>query len=77
MGEGCSALRVNCRRANQPFRKVHQPFVISVGRIKLHHRKFGVVARTDTLVAEIAIDFKNAFKAADDQTLEVELGRDA
>ena len=56
--------------------QVHEIAVIGVRLVQLEHREFGVVPRRQALVAEVAIDLVDALEAADDQPLEVQLGRD-
>ena len=63
--------------ADATLGEFHQPTVVRIGRIELHHREFGVVPRTHAFVAEIAVDFIDALEPADHQALEVKLGRDA
>ncbi len=63
MSQYCSALCVNCCSTNQALREIHQPPVIGIGCIELHHREFGIVTRANTFIAEVAIDFKDALKA--------------
>jgi len=48
-----------------------------VGHVELADRELGVVREVDALVAEDAADLVHAVEAADDELLEVELGRDA
>ena len=55
----------------------HQVVVVGVGLVELEHRELGVVLRRDPLVAEVAVDLVDALEAADDQALQVQLGRDA
>ena len=62
---------------HQPLDQLHQLVVVGVGPIQLEHRELGVVAGREPLVAEIAVDLVHALEAADDQALEVQLGRDA
>ena len=54
----------------------HQVLVRRVGLVELEHRELGVVPGRDPLVAEVAVDLVDALDAADDQPLQVELGRD-
>ena len=65
------------RVAYQIFGEGHQVLVVPVSGVKLHHRELGVVAHRDTFVAEVAVDLEHAVKATDNQTFQVELGRDA
>ena len=51
--------------AQKFFGVVHEPVVFLVGCIELHHCEFRVVANVNAFVAEGAVEFKNAFKAAD------------
>ena len=55
----------------------HRVLVVRVGLVPLEHRELGVVLERDALVAEVLADLVDALEAADDQPLEVELGRDA
>ena len=57
--------------------EVHHVEVVGVGHVELEHGELGVVLRRDAFVAEVAVDLVDAVHAADDQALEVELGRDA
>src|SRR5690606_12007219 len=63
--------------AQDLFGEVHQPAVVRVGCVELHHGEFGVVPGADAFVAEVAVDLEHALEAAHDQALQVELGRDA
>jgi len=59
------------------FVELHEVLIVAVGLIKLEHGEFGIVLGGNTLVAEIAIDFEDAIKAADGEPLKIELRRDA
>ena len=50
--------------------------VVGVGLVPLEHRELGVVLVGDALVAEVLAELVDAVDAADDEPLEVELGRD-
>ena len=50
--------------------------VVRVGLVPLEHRELGVVLVGDPLVAEVLAELVDPVDAADDQALEVELGRD-
>ena len=50
--------------------------VVGVRLVPLEHRELGVVLGREALVAEVLADLVDALEAADDQALEVELGRD-
>ena len=54
----------------------HRVLVVGVGLVPLEHRELGVVLEGDALVAEVLADLVDALEPADDQALEVELGRD-
>ena len=56
--------------------KRHQRLVVDVGPVELEHRELGVVLGRDPLVPEVTVDLEHPFDAADDQPLEVQLGRD-
>ena len=56
---------------------VHQVVVVRVRLVELAGRELRVVRQVDALVAELAADLVHAVDAADDEHLEVELGRDA
>ena len=51
--------------------------VVPVGHIEHHQGIFGVMPHRDAHVAVAAVDLEDAAKAADDQALEIELGRNA
>ena len=51
--------------------------VVRVRLVPLEHRELGVVLERDALVAEVLADLVDLLEPADDQALEVELGRDA
>ena len=51
--------------------------VVGVRLVPLEHRELGLVLVRDALVAEVLADLVDALEAADDEALEVELGRDA
>ena len=63
--------------AQQAFGEAHQPLVIGVGLVELHHGEFGIVARAESFVAKIAVDLEHLLEAADHQTLQIQLRRDA
>ena len=50
---------------------------VGVGAVGLHRGELGVVREVHALVAELAADLKDALHAANDETLERELGGDA
>ena len=56
--------------------QVHHVPVVGVRHIPLQHRELGVVLGGDALVSEVAVDLIDPVDSADDQALEVELGRD-
>ena len=56
---------------------VHEITIIGVREVQLEHREFRVVLRRQALVAEVAVDLVDALEAADQQALQIQLGRDA
>ena len=75
--EGFGAQRLARGVADQALGEVHQRAVVRVRLVELHHGEFGVVARAEAFVAEVAVDLEHLLQAAHHQALEVELGRDA
>ena len=71
------AARIDGGLADQFFGEVHQPLVIRVRGVELHHREFRIVTRRNAFVTEIPVDFEHALEAADNQPLQIKLGRDA
>ena len=57
--------------------ELHHVVVVGERLVRLEHRELGVVAGVDALVAEHATDLEHALEAADDEPLQVQLGRDA
>ena len=55
----------------------HRVLVVRVGLVPLDHRELGRVLVGHALVAEVLRELVDALEAADDEALEVELGRDA
>ena len=62
--------------AEQRLGQHHQVGVGRVGLVELQHRELGVVLARQPLVAEVAADLVDPLEAADDQPLQVQLGRD-
>ena len=60
----------------KPLRQIHEIVEGGIRPIKLAHGEFGVMLGRGALVAKTPVDFKNLFKAADDQALEVEFRGD-
>ena len=54
----------------------HRVVVVGIGLVPLEHRELGLVLVRDALVAEVLADLVDTLQAADDEPLEVELGRD-
>ncbi|SAK91568.1 hypothetical protein AWB82_06493 [Caballeronia glebae] len=75
--DGRGAERIDRGLADQLLGEVHQPAVIGVRGVELHHREFRVVTRRHAFVPEVTIDLEHALEAADDQPLQIQLGRDA
>jgi hypothetical protein len=57
--------------------QLHHPVVVAVGNVELQRGELRIVQPVDPLVAEVLPDFVDAFEAADDEPLEVELGCNA
>ena len=68
------------RRERDPLDEVldphHRVVVVGVRLVPLEHRELGRVLVRDALVAEVLADLVDALEPADDQPLQVELGRD-
>ncbi len=77
VGERLAARDLARQLDEQRLGQRHQVLVRRVRLIELEHRELGVVLARQPLVAEVAADLVDAFEAADDQALEVQLGRDA
>ena len=56
---------------------VHRVAEVGVRLVPLEHRELGLVLVRDALVAEVLADLVDALEPADDEPLQVELGRDA
>ena len=56
---------------------LHRIVEVGVRLVPLEHRELGLVLVRDALVAEVLADLVHALEPSDDQSLEVELGRDA
>jgi len=65
------------RRGHEELEARRGVLVVLVGGVPLEHRELGVVLERQALVAEVLAQLVDALQAADDQALEVELGRDA
>ena len=55
----------------------HHVSMVGIRPVELEHRELGVVPRRHAFVAEHPADLKDPLHAADDEALQVELGRDA
>jgi hypothetical protein len=62
---------------HQILHQDHEVAIVGVGLVELEHGELGVVTRREALVAKDASDLEHLLEAADDETLQVELGRDA
>ena len=62
--------------AHEPLGALGDDLPVGVGLVPLEHRELGVVLGREALVAEVLADLVHALEPADDQPLEVELGRD-
>ena len=61
----------------QGLGQLDQIAIVRIGRVELKHRELGIVARRQTLVAEVTIDLEHPFNATHHQALEIQLWRDA
>ncbi len=77
VGDGGDPERLARNLAEKLLDARHQVMVVAVRAIELQHREFGIVARRNAFVAEIAVDLEHLFESADHQPLQIELGRDA
>ena len=59
--------------ADQCLRQIHHFAVSDVGLVQLQHRELGIVPCGYAFVAEITVDFVYAFKATDNESLEIQL----
>ena len=64
-------------RLDQVFDPRHRVAVVGVGLVPLEHRELGLMLVRDALVAEILADLVDLFEATDDESLQIELGRDS
>ncbi len=55
---------------------LHRVPEVGVGLVPLEHRELGLVLVRDALVAEVLADLVHLLEPADDQPLQVQLGRD-
>src|SRR3989344_6846954 len=67
--EFCGAQCGNRHVANAVFSKIHQPLVISISSVELHHGELWVMSHTQAFIAEAAINFKHAIETTHHQTL--------
>ncbi len=63
--------------AQQILGQRHEVARTGVGLIQLEHRELGVVPRRHAFVAEHATELVHALETADDQALQIQLGRNA
>ena len=63
-------------RLDQPLHPLHRVAVVRVRLVPLEHRELVRVLVRDALVAEVLADLVDALEPADDQPLQIELGRD-
>ena len=63
-------------RLHEIARDLHHRLVVGVGPVELEHRELGVVLPAHALVAEVPPDLVDAFEAAHEQALQVQLERD-
>src|SRR3546814_9450761 len=51
--------------------------IVRVRLVELQHREFGIVARRESFITEVAVDLVNLLETANDQSLEEQFRRDA
>ena len=73
---GCATDRLARRVGDQLLGQPHHVEVIGKGLVQLQHRELGIVPGRQAFVAEHARELEHAVVPADDESLEVELGRD-
>ena len=78
----CALIRDRRRAENllrdlthQLLGQIHQITIIAVCLVELEHREFGIVPRRDAFVAKVPVDLEHFLEAADDEALQIELGR--
>ena len=72
-----SARRFLHRFFNHRFGEIHHSVHVHIGAVKFEHREFGIVLVRQAFVAEIAVEFVNLFKTADDEAFQIKFGRDS
>src|SRR6185295_3166560 len=65
------------RGAQHLLTEIHHLVRVSIRPVKLQHRKLRIVSTVDPFVAEVAIEFIDLLKTTYQQTLQVQLRRDA
>src|SRR5205085_11380255 len=73
----CITCRVPYSLPQHLFAEVHHAVHVHVGAVEFEHGEFGIPAIADAFVAEVAVEFINLLEAADEQTLQIQLRRDA
>ena len=74
---GVAVARGARRGDDEALGELHHVVVVGERLVRLEHRELGVVAGVDAFVAEHATDLEHALEPADDEPLQVQLGRDA
>ena len=64
------------RAADEGLGQVHHRVVVAIGLVGLEHRELGVMPRAEPLVAINPADLEDPFHPADQEPLQVQLGRD-
>ena len=65
-----------CNSADHLLRHLDKVAIVRIGHVELEHGELGIVPGRDALVPEVAVDLVHALEPADEQALEVQLGRD-
>src|SRR6266446_1414067 len=63
--------------ANQFFGEIRHFLEIRIGPISFEHGEFGIVFSGNALVPKVTVDLEHLVETAYEQTLEIELQRDA
>src|SRR5713226_5621365 len=72
VGDARCALYLLGNEADHLLHQLHDVLVIGIRLITFNHRKFGIMAAINTLIAEIASNFIDPLKPTHNQSLEIE-----
>ena len=71
-----STQNIFCQCTQHVFCQVHQIIVISISLVELQHGEFRVVARRQTFVSEVTVDFEHALKTTYYKALQIQFRGD-